>query len=151
MARRRRRTVYGEPVEVLLDALNSLDPVEADDAAETAAPSSLSEPQLHALVRALMRFEARLLRKDADRFPALDRSTDERRSVALVLLAADVFTTARRLGLAGHTTRAWAEGKQVTSADGSEHPLRPGEVGDAAAEPAGVVSPRRAGGPRTRT
>ena len=112
MARRRRRTVYGEPVEVLLDALNALDPVDAEDAAETAAPSSLSEPQLHALVRALMRFEARLLRKDADRFPALDRSTDERRSVALVLLAADVFTTARRLGLlAGHTTRAWAEDK----------------------------------------
>lgn len=109
MARRRRRTVYGEPVEVLLDALNALDSVGADDAEETAAPSSLSEPQRDALVRALMRSEATLLRKDADRFPALDRSTDERRSVALVLLAADVFTTSRRLGLTGPTTGAGAE------------------------------------------
>lgn len=88
---------------MLLDALNALDPVGADGAEETAAPPLLSEPQRDALVRALMRREAALLRKDADRFPTLDRSVDERRSVALLLLAADVFTTARRLGLVSTT------------------------------------------------
>lgn len=72
VARRRRRTVYGEPVEALLDALNALDPVGADDAEDTTAPPLLSDPQRDALVRALMRREAALLRKDADRFPALD-------------------------------------------------------------------------------
>lgn len=106
MARRRRRTVYGEPVEVLLDVLSTLDSIGGQGAEETAAPPPLSEPQRDALVRALMRSEAALLRKDADRFPALDRSADERRSVALLLLAVDVFTTARRLGLVDSTAAA---------------------------------------------
>ena len=91
--------MHGEPVEVLLQVLDALDPVGAEGA-EPAEPPVLSEVQRETLVRALMRSEAALLRKDADRFPALDRSTDERRSVALVLLAVDVFTAARRLGLA---------------------------------------------------
>lgn len=108
MARRRRRTVHGEPVEVLREVLDALDPVGAEDA-EPAAPPVLSETQRETLVRALMRSEAALLRKDADKFPALDRSTDERRSVALVLLAVDVFTAARRLGLASrHVVPGWA-------------------------------------------
>lgn len=98
--------MYGEPVEVLLDVLNALTPVGADGAEEEAAPPCLSETQREALVRALMRSEAALLRKDADRFPALDRSVDERRSVALLLLAVEVFRTARRLGLAGSTSAA---------------------------------------------
>ncbi len=107
MARRRRRTVHGEPIEVLLAVMNALDPdsaVEAEEEAAAAAPPLLSPAQHEALVRALMRSEAALLRKDAERFPALDRSPDERRSVALVLLAVDIFTAARRLGLAGPTT-----------------------------------------------
>lgn len=102
--------MYGEPVEVLLDVLNALEAA-GEAAEEAAAPLSLSEPQRDALVRALMRSEAARLRKDADRFPALDRSTDERRSVALVLMAADVFTTARRLGLARPTATTAARGR----------------------------------------
>jgi hypothetical protein len=93
---------------VLLDVLTALDPGGADDAEESAAPPLLSEAQRATLVRALMRSEAALLRKDADRFPALDRSADERRSVALILLAADVFATARRLGFAGTNTEIGA-------------------------------------------
>ncbi|MEX2290313.1 MAG: hypothetical protein WD794_08320 [Mycobacteriales bacterium] len=100
--------MHGEPVEVLLDALNALDRVGAEDAEETASPPLLSPEQRDALVRALMRSEATLLRKDADRFPALDRSVDERRSVALILLAANVFTTARKLGLVGSAAGAGA-------------------------------------------
>lgn len=67
MARRRRRTVYGEPVEVLLDVLSVLDPVDEQDDEATAAPPLLSQPQFDSLVRALMRAESALLRKDAER------------------------------------------------------------------------------------
>ena len=100
--------MHGEPVEVLLDVLNALDAEGADHADEAAAPTLLSEAQHDTLVRALMRAEAALLRKDADRFPALDRSVDERRSVALLLLAVDVLKTARRLGLDAPTAAAGA-------------------------------------------
>lgn len=97
---------------MLLEALNALDAAgaeDAEDAEQQAAPPVLSRPQRDALVRALMRSEAALLRKDADRFPGLDRPVEERRSVALVLLAAEVFTTARRLGLAGSPARVGVE------------------------------------------
>ena len=100
--------MHGEPVEVLLDVLNALDPVGAEDAEEKVSAPLLSQDQHDALVRALMRSEAVLLRKDADRFPALDRSVDERRSVALLLLAVNVFTTARKLGIVGSATGAGA-------------------------------------------
>lgn len=70
MARRRRRTVHGESVEVLLDVLNALDPGGTDDTVEAAAvPSPLSPAQHEALVRALMRSEASLLRKGRRQVP----------------------------------------------------------------------------------
>lgn len=57
-----------------------------------------------------MRWEAALLRKDAGRLPSLDRSVDERRSVALLLLTVDVLKTAGRLGLVASAAAAAISG-----------------------------------------
>jgi hypothetical protein len=98
MARRRRRTVFGEPVEVLLEALLKIGAgIEQQPDGTYNAHATLPSVEGEAFLRAWMRSEAVLLRKDADAFPVVERSRSDRQGEALVVLSKRVVDTTQRL------------------------------------------------------
>jgi hypothetical protein len=66
MARRRRRTVFGEPVEVLLGAFAEFTTGPAGLDGYIPFTARMTNAQAGALIRALLRAEAVLLRQQAD-------------------------------------------------------------------------------------
>lgn len=87
MARHRRRKVFGEPVDLLLDALRRFESEPNGEGRVTVHADLPPEPG-GALVRALMRAEAELLVRDAARIgtDGSDVAWDEERSTAALFL-----------------------------------------------------------------
>lgn len=97
--------MYGEPVEVLLEALLKLHAgMEEEPDGSFRMQATFPPQEGEALWRALMRAEAALMRKDADAFPVVDRSDADRQSAALVALALQVTDASQRLGIRASVT-----------------------------------------------
>lgn len=97
VARRRRRTVFGESADVLTEALLAFSREPTDEPGRMLFQAELTGVQGRALTRALMRSEAELLRCEADqvRDDVDVVNPTDRRVAALLLVARRVNDAAR--------------------------------------------------------